>query len=155
MYTLFARIIGYRKKTPQQHPAKQHGVYGLCPLSSLKHFDIIWDIMPDMMHICKGVLAGHLIPLMKGDRAPAKPKKPTPPTGLESDPRAAEEKYNAKRAAYLALKSQQAALADEQKSMKLTTAQRAEVDIRAKALAEGNKHGRLMRTTAPMQRSGT
>jgi hypothetical protein len=39
-------------------------------------FDVVWDFLPDMMHIVKGVMHGHLVPLFKGNRRPNKPKKP-------------------------------------------------------------------------------
>jgi hypothetical protein len=35
-------------------PVKKTGVHGTCPLAYLKDFDIILDMMPDMMHIEKG-----------------------------------------------------------------------------------------------------
>ena len=39
-------------------------------------FDLIWDILPDWMHIIKGIW-GHLVKQFKGDRAISKPEKPS------------------------------------------------------------------------------
>jgi hypothetical protein len=55
-------------------PYKRTGVKELSPLALLPLFDVVWDMLPDMMHIIPAVMKGHIMPMMKGLRAPAKPK---------------------------------------------------------------------------------
>jgi hypothetical protein len=74
------------KKPPQRHPSHKTGVKCGCPLRFLVDFDIILDIMPDMMHIVKGIMQGHIVPLMKGNRAPTVPKPPKPPKNEPKPP---------------------------------------------------------------------
>ena len=47
---------------------KKTGISTYCVLSMLYLFSIVWDIMPDMMHIIKGLFNTHLIPMLKGER---------------------------------------------------------------------------------------
>ena len=56
-------------------PHKSSGIKELCPLSYLQDFCLCWDFAPDMMHIVEGCLQNHIIPLMKGERLPAHPKR--------------------------------------------------------------------------------
>ena len=49
-----------------KHPSKYHGIKEWCPLVLLAMFCLIWDMLPDLMHICKGLIQSHLIPLLKG-----------------------------------------------------------------------------------------
>ena len=56
------------------HPKHQSGIRRWCPLAVLPFFDLILDICPDMMHIIKGLLGGHWMPLLRGDRSVARPK---------------------------------------------------------------------------------
>lgn len=62
-----------------KHPKRKSGINRWCPLTALPLFDVIRDVLPDMMHIVKGVFAGHFIPLFMGKRAaaPRSPKRPT------------------------------------------------------------------------------
>jgi hypothetical protein len=60
-----------------KHPKHKSGILRYCPLELLPLFDLILDILPDMMHIIKGFWDGHFIPLFKGNRPLAAPKKPT------------------------------------------------------------------------------
>jgi hypothetical protein len=53
---------------------KEHGISDWCPLSLLHLFDIIRDIMPDLMHIIMGLVKRHLLKLLKGERTPKAPK---------------------------------------------------------------------------------
>lgn len=62
--------------TNAAHPATKNGISYVTVLVFLHMFDIIWDFLPDMMHILKGSLGGHLIPLLKGQRRPGAPKRP-------------------------------------------------------------------------------
>ena len=52
------------------------GIFESCVLALLHHFDMIWDWCPDMMHHIKQLIAGHIIPLMKGERTIALIKIP-------------------------------------------------------------------------------
>ena len=53
------------------HPKKATGILGFCLFALLSLFDVIWDFPMDLMHIIKGVVQRHLIPLLKGERRPA------------------------------------------------------------------------------------
>jgi hypothetical protein len=37
-------------------PYKLTGVKELCPLSFLPFFDVVWDFLPDMMHIIPAIM---------------------------------------------------------------------------------------------------
>jgi hypothetical protein len=50
------------------HPRFRTGVHKMCPLALLPFWDMVWDFMPDWMHITKGYFHGHMLPLMKGNR---------------------------------------------------------------------------------------
>lgn len=65
---------GYLKK---DSPYKTSGIKGLSPLRFIPLFDLVWDILPDMMHIVWGCWQRHFLALMKGQRAPkrVKPRK--------------------------------------------------------------------------------
>lgn len=63
-----ARAEGIFKK---DLPFKEHGIHEPCPLRHLPFFDVVWDFMPDMMHLNSGVWQRHLFELMKGKRMPA------------------------------------------------------------------------------------
>jgi hypothetical protein len=53
----------------------QTGVNGYCIFILLSLFDVVWDFMPDMMHIMKDIWQDHLLPLFKGANG-AKPMMP-------------------------------------------------------------------------------
>jgi hypothetical protein len=52
-------------------PFKTHGVKAPCPLRFLPFFDVVWDFMPDMMHLNSGIWQRHFFELLKGKRMPA------------------------------------------------------------------------------------
>ena len=58
-------------------PYKTTGVKELSPLCYLPLFCLIWDILPDLMHIIAGIWKRHIMEILKGKRAPAavKPRK--------------------------------------------------------------------------------
>ena len=56
------------------HPKHKTGIGRWCPLAVLPYFNLIRDVLPDMMHIIYGVFNGHFIPLFKGNRALAPPE---------------------------------------------------------------------------------
>jgi len=51
------------------HPRKASGVDGECPLAKIPLFNLVWDLCMDFMHIVKVLISGHLLPLLKGQRA--------------------------------------------------------------------------------------
>ena len=58
-------------------PYKVTGVKERCALRFLPLFDVIWDILPDMMHIVPVLWKGHIFKLFNGTRMPTqvKPRK--------------------------------------------------------------------------------
>jgi hypothetical protein len=52
------------------------GIYGVCFLFLLYLFDVVWDIMPDMMHIVDGILKRYLLPMFCGEKTLRKPDQP-------------------------------------------------------------------------------
>ncbi len=58
----------------KQHPRYQTGVDGPCPLALVPLFDLVWDVCMDFMHMVKVILSGHLLPLLKGQRALTTPQ---------------------------------------------------------------------------------
>ena len=61
------------------HPRKQSGVNGISALSLLPMFDIVWDVLPDWMHIIKNLILPHFIKLVKGKRDLIVPQYKTVP----------------------------------------------------------------------------
>jgi hypothetical protein len=57
-----------------EHPRYRSGVDGECPLAKVPLFDLVWDVCMDFMHIVKVLMAGHMVPLMKGLRGLKPPK---------------------------------------------------------------------------------
>jgi hypothetical protein len=51
-----------------EHPRKATGVNAVSALSLYPMFDIVWDFMPDWMHIIKNLILPHFIKVVKGDR---------------------------------------------------------------------------------------
>ena len=53
------------------------GVRELSPLRWIFLFDLVWDVLPDMMHVIYGVWGRHFLPLFGGMRnpAPVRPRK--------------------------------------------------------------------------------
>ena len=58
----------------KQHPRRATGVDGPCPLALVPLFDLVWDVCMDFMHIVKVLVAGHLLPLLKGKRGLTPPQ---------------------------------------------------------------------------------
>jgi hypothetical protein len=63
--------------TERSRKEKSTGIYGFCFFAFLFLFDVVWDFMPDMMHIIKDLWQGYFIPYFKGDVEPATPKAPS------------------------------------------------------------------------------
>ena len=61
---------GYKK----DRPYKTTGVKELSMLGALPYFDLVWDVLPDMMHIVSVIWKGHVFQMFVGKRTPAKPK---------------------------------------------------------------------------------
>jgi hypothetical protein len=61
------------------HPRKWSGVNGISALSLLPMFDIVWDVLPDWMHIIKNLILPHFIKLVKGKRDLKVPQYKTVP----------------------------------------------------------------------------
>ena len=52
-------------------PALFIGVKECSPLSLLFLFDLIWDVLPDLMHINTGIWHRHFLDMLTGKRFPA------------------------------------------------------------------------------------
>jgi hypothetical protein len=63
-----------------KHPRFKSGVFKMCPLSLLPYWDMVWDFLPDWMHMTKGYYNGHMLLLLKGQRQPGKPTLLANPT---------------------------------------------------------------------------
>jgi hypothetical protein len=65
--------IGYKKDAPY----KTTGVKEPSAFRFLPFFDLVWDILPDMMHIVPVMWKGHIFKMFRGTRMPAqvKPRK--------------------------------------------------------------------------------
>jgi hypothetical protein len=48
----------------------------MCFFTFLDYFDIIWDLLPDIMHIHKGLWNAWLLPLLRGDKKHYKEPEP-------------------------------------------------------------------------------
>jgi hypothetical protein len=55
-------------------PYKTTGVKYLSPLAALDFFDLVWDILGDLMHQIPGIWKRHIFAMFQGLRVPAKPK---------------------------------------------------------------------------------
>jgi hypothetical protein len=60
-------------KNSKKHPRLQTGIDGSCSLSLLALFDIVYDVLPDLMHIDAGVFKARIMQLMKGEFFPKRP----------------------------------------------------------------------------------
>jgi hypothetical protein len=61
---------GFKKDAPY----KTTGVKELSPFRFLPYFDLVWDIMPDLMHIVPVMWKGHIFKMFRGKRTPSKVK---------------------------------------------------------------------------------
>ena len=59
--------VGYKKDAPY----KTTGVKETSGFSVLPYFDLVWDVLPDMMHIVPVMWKGHIFQMFRGTRAPA------------------------------------------------------------------------------------
>ena len=80
------------------HPKHKTGIKMSTPLGYFPLFDIIWDILPDMMHVLEGFQKTHLLKLLKGERSAARPRRP-----VSFADKLAEQAYNALLKEYEAL----------------------------------------------------
>ena len=55
-------------------PYKQTGVRDLSPLAAVPMMNMVWDFLPDMMHVIPGIWKGHVFSMFNGHRRPSKPK---------------------------------------------------------------------------------
>ena len=68
-----------------EHPRKQTGVNGWCPLSLLPLWNMIKDFLPDLMHIVKNWYERTYLPLLKGKRNPTKNRNLKEPERTEEN----------------------------------------------------------------------
>jgi hypothetical protein len=61
------------------HPRKKSGVNSISALSLYPMFDIVWDVLPDWMHIIKNMVLTHFIKVVKGERKLKMPHYKTVP----------------------------------------------------------------------------
>lgn len=110
------------------HPRHTTGINGSCALVNLFHFDIIWDICPDMMHIIKNFFEKLSFKVFNGSRVPRwsdhKNKKPKP----------GEEDYTAKMAAHSRAKKRWEEAVTQHKQVAFSAADQSLVDRRVKHL---------------------
>jgi len=99
-------------------PHNKTGIVKYCPLSTLHMFDIIWDIMLDMMHTIKGFWEARVIPTFKGTRCPAHSTAPEP-TKNQPDYRERLKEFRRAGAAYGNLRAAHDLCKFEQKHMDL------------------------------------
>ena len=52
-------------------PYKTSGVKEASPLRFLPFFNLVWDVLPDMMHIISGIWKRHIFAVLLGKRMPA------------------------------------------------------------------------------------
>jgi hypothetical protein len=55
-------------------PYKESGIKEMSMLGALPLFDLVWDVLGDMMHIISGVWSRHVFEMLAGNRTPAVPK---------------------------------------------------------------------------------
>lgn len=55
-------------------PHKESGVYNVSPIVDIPLFNIVWDVLADVMHTVPRFWRGHVFPLLRGLRYPANPK---------------------------------------------------------------------------------
>ena len=58
----------------KQHPRRDTGVDGPCPLAKVPLFNLVWDVCMDFMHIVKVLISGHLFPVLKSQRGLSAPQ---------------------------------------------------------------------------------
>ena len=55
-------------------PSKKTGIYDVSPLVNVPQFNIVWDVLADVMHTVPRFWKGHMFPLFRGLRVPSAPK---------------------------------------------------------------------------------
>jgi hypothetical protein len=68
-----------------RHPRKASGVNTTSALSLLPMFNIVWDVLPDWMHIIKNLMLPHFIKVVKGKRKLKMPEYITLPADDADD----------------------------------------------------------------------
>ena len=66
--------LGARAVADEDKAEHIHGVKEWCPLAILEFFNVIWDFVPDMMHMVYNLLKEYVVKTMKGLRKPKVPK---------------------------------------------------------------------------------
>ena len=66
---------GYYHLYQAHQPYKTTGVSEFSPLFYFPLFNLIWDVCIDAMHTVPGWVKSHLFPLLRGTRAPSRPKE--------------------------------------------------------------------------------
>lgn len=54
-------------------PCEETGIVKISPMTQIPLMDIVWDVVPDMMHITSGVWDRHIFGLMRGSVKVSKP----------------------------------------------------------------------------------
>lgn len=73
-------------------PYKSTGVKSLSPLAALPMFDLVWDVLPDMMHVVPNIWKAHVFQMFMGKRNPAQPRARKSLSKKENDELMAEHK---------------------------------------------------------------
>lgn len=107
-------------------PHNKTGIVKYCPLSTLHMFDIIWDVMLDMMHTIKNFWEARVIPTFKGTRCPAR-STASEPSKTDKNYRDRLKEFRRAGEAYANLRAAHDLCTFEQKNMDL-------VDKRVKSL---------------------
>ena len=55
-------------------PYKETGIYDVSPLVNVPLFNIVWDVLADVMHTVPRFWKGHMFPLFRGVRTPSAPR---------------------------------------------------------------------------------
>ena len=75
-----------------RRPDELTGVSLFCPLAALDLFDIVWDVMLDLMHTVKNFWEARIIPTFKGERCPKKrPSYKSNPQRIDHEAKVAEQ----------------------------------------------------------------
>ena len=142
-----------------KHPKHTSSIKWWCALAILAFFDMVKDIVPDMMHIVKDFFTEHFIPLFKGNRVASRSpfearKEPKPKEDdageiiTESIPAA-----NKKLQKWLVDKAKNKAVRKAGRACIMTPEQRSLVDSRHASLTGT---GKWIRAAAmPFQRTGS
>jgi hypothetical protein len=137
----------------ENHPRKQSGINGWCPLGVVPLFDLIWDVCPDFMHIIKNYFERFFDQVPAGKRIPftTKQAEPVPRTenyrakqkayikAVGGSPRTAD--YATRKIAYDRDVARQVESRKRALECKLTAVEQAQIDIRCRKLAKESATG--------------